>query len=101
METESDKRLDQLFAAARTEYSEKIALEEHFETRLMARIREQRSELLPWYAMAWRMLPAYTGIALIVATCSITFNPARSTDIFAALTASQEDNVSISLLAGE
>jgi hypothetical protein len=101
METESDKRLDRLFAAARAEDDKTSALEEHFEIRLMARIRERRSEQQPWYALAWRMLPAYAGILAIIAFCSITFNPARSSDVFAALTGSQDDTVAISYLAGE
>jgi len=101
METESDKRLDRLFAAARAGLTESSALEDHFETRLMARIRERRSVQQPWYALAWRMLPAYAGIVAIIVVCSITFYPARSADMFAALTGSQEDTVVISYLAGE
>ena len=101
METESDKRLDRLFAAARAASPETTSREAHFETRLMARIREQRAVQQPWYALAWRMLPAYVGIALVVVVCSITFDPTSSTDMFAALTGSQDDGVSITLLAGE
>ena len=48
METESEKRLNQLFAASRAERTETSALEEHFETRLMARIKERRSAQQPW-----------------------------------------------------
>jgi hypothetical protein len=67
----------------------------------MARIRERRSEQQPWYALAWRMLPAYAGIMIIVAVCSFTFYPASSADIFSGLTGSQEDTAAISSLAGE
>ena len=101
MENESEKRLDRLFAAARAESAETGVLEEHFETRLMARIRERRLEQQPWYALAWRMVPAYAGIATIVAVCSFTFNPTRSTDVFAALTGNHEETISITYLAGE
>lgn len=101
METESDKRLDQLFANARADSTEASAREEHFETRLLARIRERRSQQQPWYALAWRMLPTYAVVVAIVAICSVTFTPAHSTDIFAALTGAQDDSVSISALAGE
>jgi len=101
METESDKRLDRLFAAARASLTESSALEDYFETRLMARIRERRSVQHPWYALAWRMLPAYAGIMAIIVVCSITFYPAHSADMFAALTGSVEDTVAISYLAGE
>jgi hypothetical protein len=101
MEPESDKRLDRLFAAARADNSEATALEEHFETRLMARIRERRSVQQPWYALAWRMLPAYAGIMAIIAVCSFTFYPASSADIFSGLTGSQDDTAAISSLAGE
>jgi hypothetical protein len=101
METESDKRLDRLFAAARADAATASIREEHFETRLMARIRDRRSEQQPWYALAWRMLPAYAGVVAIIAVCSATFNPASSSDIFASLTGGQDDSISISFLAGE
>jgi hypothetical protein len=101
MESDTDKRLDRLFAAARAVTSDSSAFEEHFETRLMARIRERRSEQQPWYALAWRMLPAYAGVMAVIAVCSYSFYPVRSADLFAALTGSQEDTVTISYLAGE
>lgn len=101
MENESDKLLDRLFSAVRADKSEACPQEEHFETRLMARIRERRAAHQPWYLLAWRMLPAYAGLVAVIAVCSVTFDPDGSADLFTALTGGQDDVVSISYLAGE
>jgi hypothetical protein len=97
----TDKNLDSLFAAARADKMDTTALEEHFETRVMARIAEQKASSAPWYMFAWRMIPVCSGIALICAVCWVTFNPMRSNDLFAAITAGQEDHITTSYLLGE
>ncbi len=101
MENNADKKLDNLFAAVRAEQPDTSTLEEHFETRLMARIAERRTNCTPWYMFAWRMIPAFAVIALLSAVCSFTFNPARSSDLYAAITVGQENRLNISYLSGE
>ena len=64
MKDESDKRLDELFAAARAQKPDTSRLEFGFETRLMARIREERNQPAPWYALAWRLSPIFAGIVV-------------------------------------
>lgn len=97
----ADKKLDALFAAARAARADTADCEEYFETRLMARIAERKSRGVPWYALAWRMVPAFAVIVIITAVWSATVNPARSGDMFAAITAGQEDRLTISYLVGE
>jgi hypothetical protein len=101
MRDKADERLDHLFAAVRAERIDTAALEEYFETRLLARIREQRSESIPWYALAWRMVPAFAVVAATIAITTFTFAPTHSNDLLAALNADQDEMVSSSYLIGE
>lgn len=101
MKDNADKRLDQLFASARTERINTVAAEEFFETRLLARIKERREAAVPWYASAWRMVPIFATVAAVITIAAITYNPSRSSDMFAAITSGQDEVVGNSYLAGE
>jgi hypothetical protein len=57
----SDERLDRLFAAAREHQPDSSVLEYGFETRVLARIREERSGA--WFSWAWRMCPYFAALA--------------------------------------
>ncbi|MBT1073465.1 hypothetical protein [Pelotalea chapellei] len=100
MRNDGDQKLDALFATARREQPDTSALEAHFETRLMARLSERRTRV-PWQLMIWRMLPAFAVIALLILICSFTLNPARSSDLFAAITGGQEEQMARNYLLGE
>ncbi|NJD92362.1 MAG: hypothetical protein FIA91_12785 [Geobacter sp.] len=97
----SDEKLEQLFAAARSGGIDTASLEEHFETRLMARIAERNAGSMPWYLLVWRMIPGFAVATLITAACSLIFNPSRYSDLFAGITVGQEDTITISSLVGE
>jgi hypothetical protein len=101
MKDKMDERLDQLFAAARVEQVDITAVDEFFETRLLARITELHEVADPWYSAAWRLLPAFTAVAAMITVCTLTFNPSNSSDIFAAITSGQDESVGISYLSGE
>lgn len=88
-----DQRLDELFKAARGERFDSAFLEEHFETRLMARISERRSRPAPWYAQAWRLVPAFFAVAATITIVTFSFTPRDSGDMFAVLANDQEDLV--------
>jgi hypothetical protein len=94
-------RLEGLFEAARKAQPDTSAMEEHFETRLMARIRERQAKSVPWYMLVWRMIPVFAVIATLTAICSISFNPVRSQDLFAAIANGQDDYAAGSFLTGE
>lgn len=96
-----DERLERLFAAARSGGIDTAPLEEHFETRLMARIAERNSLNQPWYQLAWRMMPGFAVVTLVTAVCSIAFNPSRNSDLFAGITVGKEDRITMSSLVGE
>jgi len=101
MKDEMDDRIDRLFAAARDEKVPVPDADGFFESRLLARIQELREVPVPWYAAAWRMLPAFAAVAAMVMICTFTFAAPKSNDIFAAITSGQEENAGISFLAGE
>ncbi len=100
MEDKTNKRLEQLFSAARDAAPDTSAMEAHFETRVMARIREQREKTAPWFGLVWRMIPIFAVVAAIAAICNMSFNPDHSQDMFAAITNGQEDYAG-SFLTGE
>jgi hypothetical protein len=101
MKDRVDERLDQLFAATRAERLDTSVLEEHFETRLLARISELRSAAPPWYSLAWRLAPAFAAFAVAITIATFTFAPPSSSDIFAAITADQDEVADSSYLIGE
>ena len=101
MSDNGDERLDRLFAAARNSRMDTSALEEHFETRLMARLRERRREGIPWYALMWRMVPMFTVLVILIAVYSISYKPLSSGDLFAAISSGQEEYLAQNVLTGE
>jgi len=100
MKDTADMRLERLLAVAREEHIDTSGAEEYFETRLLARIGELR-DTPAWYAFVWKMVPMFAVLAVIVALSALTFNPSRKSDMFAAITNSQEMIFAGSYLAGE
>jgi len=101
MNDNADERLDRLFAAARDARVDTSALEEHFETRLMARLRERQREGIPWYALMWRMVPAFAVMVVLIAVYSANYGSSSSGDLFAAIGSGQEEYVAGNVLSGE
>jgi hypothetical protein len=101
MNDNGDERLDRLFAAARNARVDTSALEEHFETRLMARLRERRAQGIPWYALMWRMVPVFAVLVILIAVYSTSYMPPSSGDLFAAISSGQEEYLAQNVLAGE
>ncbi len=91
MKNRSDERLDRLFAAARTADVDTTGLQEHFETRLMARIVERRAASVPWYFLAWRAAPVFATIAVAVTIAAYTFAFQPSSDMFASISGDQDE----------
>jgi hypothetical protein len=100
MKDNTEMRLERLFAAARKESMDTTGAEEYFETRLLARIRELR-DTPAWYSLVWRMVPMFALLAAVVAVGVITYNPSRSSDMFAAITNGQDMTLAGSYLTGE
>ena len=62
MNTDPEASLDALFRAARTGEPDTARAQFGFETRLMARLREDRGTSL--FAWAWKLAPFFAAIAL-------------------------------------
>ena len=101
MSDNGDERLERFFAASRNARMDTSALEEHFETRLMARLRERRKEGIPWYALMWRMVPVFTVLVVLIAVYSISYKPLSPGDLFAAISSGQEEYLAQNVLTGE
>jgi hypothetical protein len=74
MSDNSDQQLARLFSAAREAQPDTSRHEWGFETRVMARIREDRSLVTSMFAWAWRLCPFFAALALAAGLWS------RSTD---------------------
>jgi hypothetical protein len=62
MNDDADRKLEMLFAAVRAEPPDTARAEFGFETRLMARLREEAGGSL--FAWAWRLCPIFAVLAL-------------------------------------
>ena len=62
MNTDPESQLDALFRAARTGETDTARAQFGFETRLMARLREDRGTSI--FAWAWKLAPFFAAIAL-------------------------------------
>ena len=100
MKDEKDLLLDQLFLTVRTMELDTGNIEEHFETRLMARLEEHRQGWALWSAWTWRLVPWFSIIVIIVAVGSVLMDPARSSDMFAVFTNGFDEYQATSLIAG-
>jgi hypothetical protein len=93
-----DVELARYFAFARQVPPDISGVERNFETRVMARIRELRE---PWYALSWRLAPAFLGLTLLVAGWSMFYTPAHSSDPVATLASGPQEVALIDYLTGE
>jgi hypothetical protein len=100
MNTEQDKLLDILFVKARVTKPDTTAVEENFEIRLMASIEERRNNRALWSFWAWRLVPVFSLIVIIVGIGDIVVDPDRSNDLTVSFTSGYEENLATSLLGG-
>ena len=97
----TDEDLDRLFAAGRNGAVDTSTLEEHFETRLMARIAERREGRSSWFLSVWRMIPVFAVLTVLIAVCTVTFTETQSDDLFTAITTGQDELMARGFLEGE
>jgi hypothetical protein len=100
MKDDRDELLDRLFTAARSMKPDTAGVEEYFETRLLARIRERRNRQMEWATWSWRLVPIFTVIIVMIGIGGAVIDPARSGDLFASFTNGYEEYLTTSLLAG-
>jgi non-ribosomal peptide synthetase component F len=59
--------LDDLFAQARAQRADTSATQYAFETRLLARLREERSPRAVWGLVSWRLAPIFALAVAVLA----------------------------------
>ena len=85
MKDDAEKRLNILFATVRSVRPDTSAAEEFFETRLMARIKEKREKGLSLISWAWRLVPGFIVVALMIGVFTLFIDESQSPDIFTAI----------------
>jgi hypothetical protein len=100
MKDKRDETLDKLFQTVRAMKPDTVAVEEYFETRLLARIEEKRSNRAAWSIWSWRLIPVFSAIVIIIGLGSILIDPARSNDPFASFTNGYDEYLATSSLVG-
>lgn len=96
-----DVELDRYFALARQETPDISGVERGFETRVMARIRESREEREPWYAWAWRLVPVFLALTLLLAGWSVLYPPVHPVDPVGMLASGSQEVALLDNLTGE
>jgi hypothetical protein len=97
----NDERLNKLFAAARAVKPDTSHAEYGFETRLRTRLRAGREQFAPWYAWAWKLIPALAVIVVASGVWMITAPGTSSTDLRNAITGDREETTLVTYLTGD
>ncbi|MEI8355520.1 MAG: hypothetical protein WCG31_05445 [Deltaproteobacteria bacterium] len=101
MNDNRDERLDRFFSAARSVRAETSAIEEFFENRLLASLREKRESRQTWFSWTWRLVPIFVFAFIILGSVSLIFEGWSSTDIFSAIANGNDDYQVVAYLEGE
>ena len=100
MKDERDELLDNLFRTARTMKPDTAAVEEHFETRLMASIGERRNSQELWSFWIWRLVPVFSAMVIVLGIGSVFMDPGTSNDLSSLFINGYEEYLTTSLIAG-
>lgn len=102
METDpEDNKLERLFAAAREPESYPSDREVGFETRVMATIRAERERGRPFFVWAWRFIPVFISLVIILGIWSYAFETHDMTDLSAVTKIGNEETMLTAFLTGE
>jgi len=102
METDrSDDRLDRLFAAAREAELYDPQREYGFEGRVMAAIRDRREVQMPFFVWAWRLIPFFISIVVLLGIWAGISESPFTTDLGAVAKIGNEEAMMTAFLTGE
>jgi hypothetical protein len=96
-----DKALDGLFAAARKAGHYNTNAEYGFETRLMARIRAEEEHQMPFLQWAWRLIPVFASIVILLVILVYSTRYSPMADLTTLTSISNENTTVVAFLAGE
>jgi hypothetical protein len=100
MNDDNDKNLDHLFTNARRRKPDTSLLENQFEKRLMARIKEKHSFLSTWFFWEMRLIAVCAVLVLIVGAATLITDVHRSQDILLNIVENQENQFIAQYLTG-
>jgi hypothetical protein len=103
MNDNSDDRLDALFTAARQDSADTSRAEWGFETRVMARLREESNPFASVVSWAWKLCPFFAALAVATALWSRTESARVETEEYLLTQVSNkaEEQVLLTYLTGE
>jgi len=94
----NDEKLDNLFTAARGVKPDTSRAEYGFETRLAARLRADRKPAAPWYAFAWKLIPAFAAVVVVLGVW--TFIDSGTGDLQSAITGDHDETALAAFFTG-
>jgi hypothetical protein len=97
----NDEKLDRLFAAARKAVHYNTNAEYGFETRVMARIRAEEKRQIPFFQWAWRFIPVFASIVIVLGIWVYSTMYTPMADLNTLTSVSNEDTTVVAYLAGE
>jgi hypothetical protein len=102
METDpSNDRLDRLFTAARRAEPFKPSGEFGFETRVMAKIQAKREGQAPFHLWAWRLIPVFVSLVILLGIWIYMAESRYETDLSAVTKIGNEEAMLTAFLTGE
>lgn len=100
----NEDKLERLFAAARKAkpYKKESELMEYaFETRLMAKLRDRGERQTPFLLWAWRLIPAFVSIVILLGLWTYEIRYGHMTDLSAITDIGNEETTMVAFLTGE
>jgi len=97
----NDTRLDELFAAARKAELYSPDKEYGFETRVMAKIRAKRGSEIPFLSWAWRLIPVFVSLLILMGIWTYVSETRSMIDLSAITSIGNEEAVLTAFLTGE
>ena len=97
----NDEKLDRLFAVARGTEPFPADREYGFETRVMARIRATRQGEIPLLDCAWRLIPAFVTLLVLIVVWMYASESKYAIDMSAINGIGNEDTTLVAFLTGE
>ncbi len=101
MKNEPGGRLERLFDLARRAKDEPSPREEGFESRVLARVREERERKRAWSSWAWRLAPLLLALVVFLGLWNYVSYPVSPPDLYAAISGGGEEEQFVHLWTGE
>jgi hypothetical protein len=97
----NDEKLDRLFGDARKAVHYRKDIEYGFETRVMARIKEEGERRSPFLLWAWRLIPVFASIVVVLGIWIYSTRYSSTADLTTLTRVGNEDTTLVAFLAGE